>query len=339
MPALSRLCAVVLPLLLAACQSGQVVKFSGPTMGSSYTISYVASGNGQTAALQQGVEAILAEVDQAVSTYRDDSALARFNAAAPGCMQMPEAAIALAAHAMELAENSEGAFDITLLPVVDAWGFGPKAAANPTASWSAPSDEQLAALRPLIGMQHLRIDGDTLCKDAPIQIDFNSMAAGYAIDRIADYLSSQGIGNFLIDVTGEMRGEGLKPGGAPWRIGIEAPLEDTRQAQKIIALSGQSISSSGDYRQYREVDGERQSHLIDPHSLRPVTHRLASVSVIHPSAMQADGLSTLLMVLGPERGLAYAEQHAIAALFISRSENGFETRTSRHFAALYPDGN
>lgn len=339
MPALSRLCAIALPLLLTACQSEQVLKFSAPTMGSHYSISYVATGSGQSAALQQDVEAILADIDQAVSTYQDDSALARFNAAPPGCMLMPEAAITLAAHAMELAQSSEGAFDITLLPVVVAWGFGPQTATNPAASWSAPGDEQLAALRPVIGMQHLRIEGTALCKDAPIQIDFNSIAAGYAVDRIADYLRARGIANFLIDVTGEMRGEGVKPGGVPWRIGIEAPLEDTRQAQKIIPLSGQSISSSGDYRQYREVDGQRQSHMMDPRTLRPVSHRLASVSVIHASAMAADGLSTLLMVLGPEHGLAYAEQHDIAAAFISRSENGFETRTSRRFAALYPDEN
>ncbi|PJK08500.1 thiamine biosynthesis protein ApbE [Lysobacteraceae bacterium NML08-0793] len=333
---LPRFCVALLPLLLASCQSEQVVKFAGPTMGSSYTISYVAGNARQRAELQQGVEAILAEIDQAVSTYRPDSALARFNAAAPGCMPMPPAAIALATHAQALAHDSEGAFDITLLPVVDAWGFGPKAANQPGTAWTAPDDETLAALRPLIGMQHLRIEGDALCKDAAIQIDFNSIAAGYAVDRIADYLRLHGIEHFLIDVTGEMRGEGQKPGNTPWRIGIEAPLEDTRQAQKIIPLTGQSISSSGDYRQYREVDGQRQSHLIDPRSLHPVTHRLASATVVAPSAMQADGLSTLLMVLGPERGLEYAEAHNIAALFISRGADGFETRVSRPFAARYP---
>lgn len=325
-------------VLLAGCQSRpQVVEFSGPTMGSEYRIKYVAeAGAPAREEVRRAVEAVLVEVDEAVSTYRDDSALARFNAAAPGCMAMPPAAIALAQHARALAQESGGAFDITLLPVVDAWGFGPKAAATPGAAWQAPDEETLAGLRAVVGVQHWRIEGDALCKDAPVRLDFNSLAAGYAVDRIAGYLAGQGVGSFLLDVTGEMRGEGQKPGGEPWRIAIEAPLEATRQAQTIITLRGQAVSSSGDYRQYREVAGQRQSHIIDPHSLRPVTHTLASVAVIHPSALHADGLSTLMMVLGPEAGLAYAERHAVAALFIERSGEGFRTRASSRFAALYP---
>ncbi|MDO5290453.1 MAG: FAD:protein FMN transferase [Pseudomonadota bacterium] len=321
---------------LAACQRAEpIVKFGGPTMGSTYQISYVAeSGTPGMVAAQAAVQAVLREVDDAVSTYRPDSALARFNAAPAGtCMAMPEAALALARHAQALHQASGGAFDVTLLPALNAWGFGPQARATGSL---APSDAELAALRQRVGQPHLRVQGTQLCKDAPVQVDFNSIAAGYAVDRIAQQLQAQGVRHYLIDVTGEMRAAGRKPDGAPWRIGIEAPLDGVRQAQKIIALNAQSVSTSGDYRNWREVDGQRVSHVLDARSLRPVTHALAAVTVVAPSALQADGLSTLLMVLGPQHGFDYAQQHRIAALFVSRVGTGFATRATPAFDTLFP---
>ncbi|MDO5103382.1 MAG: FAD:protein FMN transferase, partial [Lautropia sp.] len=199
-----------------------------------------------------------------------------------------------------------------------------------------PAQAALATLRQHIGQQHLRIQGNQLCKDAPISVEFNSIAAGAVIDQIANRFETLGINNYLIEVTGELRAQGAKPDGSPWRIAIEAPLDGSnRQAQKILTLNGQAVSTSGDYRQYREENGQRLSHLIDPRSLRPITHRLASVTVIQPKAMQADGLSTLLMVLGPDAGYAWAVRNDIAALFVSRAESGFDTRSTPAFDRMH----
>lgn len=332
---------------ITACQPRQEVqRFSGPTMGSSYTVSYSAApGTHAPAVLQQQVQALLSELDAAVSTYRADSALARFNAAPAGvCMDMPPMAITLAQHAHALAAASGGAFDVTLLPALQAWGFrhgSAQAGDDRRAQAAAPSSADLAALRPQVGMQHWHVQEQQLCKNAAVQLEFNSIAAGYAVDRVADWLAAQGIHSYLLEITGEMRASGLKPDGQPWRVAIEAPVPDAsgtqRQAQKIVALQDMALSVSGDYRNWREVGGQRHSHVLDPRSLTPVRHRLAAVTVAHPSAMQADGLSTLLMVLGPEAGFDYARQHQLAALFIHRSpeRDGFDSRSTPAFEALF----
>ena len=364
--------AAALPLL-AACQP-DVVQLSGPTMGSSYHISYVrASGTPEPEAVQAEIRRQLDQLDAAVSTYRNDSDLARFNAApASTCQPMPPMALELARSAKQLAADSEGAYDVTLLPVLDAWKFGPKAtrekAQGKTPEPSAPAAgndksltvdqlmaqsgapkqpsqpparpsldaDTLASLRAHTGMGHLKIIGDRLCKDAPITVEFNSIAAGYIIDRLAERFANQGIHDYLIEVTGEIRAAGEKPGGHPWLIAIEAPLDHGRKAQRLIQLKDEAISPSGDYPNYREEHGRRYSHLIDPRTLAPIEHTLAAATVVTPEAMRADGLSTLLMVLGPEHGYDYAVRHQLAALLVSRTPQGFQTRTTPAFDARFP---
>lgn len=364
--------AAALPLL-AACQP-DVVQLSGPTMGSSYHISYVrASGTPEPEAVQAEIRRQLDQLDAAVSTYRNDSDLARFNAAPAGtCQPMPPMALELARSAKQLAADSEGAYDVTLLPVLDAWKFGPKAAREKaqgkTPEPSAPAAgndksltvdqlmaqsgapkqpslpparpsldaDTLASLRAHTGMGHLKIIGDRLCKNAPITVEFNSIAAGYIIDRLAERFANQGIHDYLIEVTGEIRAAGEKPGGHPWLIAIEAPLDHDRKAQRLVQLKDEAISTSGDYRNYREENGRRYSHLIDPRTLAPIEHTLAAATVVTPEAMRADGLSTLLMVLGPEHGYDYAVRHKLAALLVSRTPQGFQTRTTPAFDARFP---
>ena len=344
-------------------------------MGSSYHISYVrASGTPEPEAVQAEIRHQLDQLDAAVSTYRDDSDLARFNAAPAGtCQPMPPMALELARSAKQLAADSEGAYDVTLLPVLDAWKFGPKAAREkaqnktpgdgdtPAAGHDKPltvdqlmaqsgaskqpsqpparpslDADTLASLRAHTGMGHLKITGDQLCKDAPITVEFNSIAAGYIIDRLAERFANQGIHDYLIEVTGEIRAAGEKPGGHPWLIAIEAPLDHDRKAQRLVQLKDEAISTSGDYRNYREENGRRYSHLIDPRTLAPIEHTLAAATVVTPEAMRADGLSTLLMVLGPEHGYDYAVRHQLAALLVSRTPQGFRTRTTPAFDARFP---
>ncbi|MEX6503196.1 FAD:protein FMN transferase [Pseudomonas zhanjiangensis] len=328
--------AVALAAALTGCWfSERVEEFGGPTMGSSYSIKYVrGSGGPDPQTLQRETEAILAEVDQQMSTYRDDSVLSIFNRAPAGsCMPVPAPMLVLVRAGEELAAASEGAFDLTLEPLLNLWGFGPQARVE-----RVPSAEQLAEARRHTGHQHLRIEGQHLCKDVNLQVDLNSIAAGYTVDRIAAHLGERGIGSYLVDVTGELKAAGRKPDGQPWRIAIEAPRDDQRVAQRVLELDGYGISTSGDYRNYFEEAGIRYSHTLDPRTGAPIRHKLASVTVADRSTLRADGLSTLLMVLGPERGLAYAEQAGIAAFFVTRDGEGFVTQTTAAFEQLFAAG-
>lgn len=317
--------------LLAACDDEKVQGFGGPTMGSTYRVQYVASGKTPGAdRLQAGVQALLDDLDRAASTYRADSDVARFNAAPAGtCMPMPASVVAMFAYAETLHRESDGAFDITLLPALQVWGFGPRGAIT-----HRPAPEQLEALRGFVGMEHVRVDTANpaaLCKDAAASIEFNSVAAGYVVDKIAAYLEAQGVASFLVDVTGELRAKGRKPDGGPWRIALEAPISQARVAQRIVPLEGMGVSTSGDYRNYFEEGGVRYSHTLDPRTLSPVTHKLAAVSVIAETALAADGLSTLLMALGPDRGYDFAVRHQLAAFFITST--GGDNAENRSFAA------
>lgn len=330
----------VIAVALAAALTGclfqdEVESFGGPTMGSTYTVKYVRSGGvAAKEQLQKETEAILGELDRQLSTYRSDSDVERFNALAAGsCEAVPVAVRELVAAGSRLSADSGGAFDLTLEPLLNLWGFGPQGRAE-----RVPDAQEIEAARAITGHRHLRIDGERLCKDAAVQLDFNSIAAGYAVDRVIARLQELGVRSYLVEITGELKAQGHKPDGAPWRIAIEAPRDDERVAQKIIELDGLGVSTSGDYRNYFERDGKRYSHTLDPQSGRPIEHSLASVTVIDASTLRADGLSTALMVLGPERGFAFAEQEAIAAFFVIREGQGFVTKSTKAFDELFGAG-
>ncbi|WP_241492037.1 FAD:protein FMN transferase [Pseudomonas sp. TTU2014-080ASC] len=330
---------VIVASLLAALTgcgfSDRVEEFSGPTMGSTYTIKYVRSSDSPSLEqLKAETQAILAEVDKQMSTYRPDSIIEQFNDAPAGsCQAMPAPVFKLIDTGRELNALSDGAFDLTLEPLLNLWGFGPKARAE-----KVPDSEALTAAKALTGMQHLRRQGDELCKDNDVQVDFNSIAAGYTVDLIIQRLAELGINSTLVEVTGELKAIGKKPDGNPWRIALEAPQTDQRVAQRIIELDGYGVSTSGDYRNYFEENGKRYSHTLDPITGAPITHKLAAVTVIDPSTLRADGLSTLLMVLGTERGMAFAELHDVAAFFVTRSDSGFVTEGSSAFERLFAEG-
>jgi thiamine biosynthesis lipoprotein len=328
--------AVALAAALTGClHSERIEEFGGPTMGSTYSVKYVRSeGVAAQAELKAATEAILAEIDQQMSTYRADSLIEQFNRAPAGtCQAMPPGVLELVRAGNRLHEESQGSFDLTLEPLLDLWGFGPKGQGE-----AVPSAAQLAAVRQRVGQQHLRIDGERLCKAVDVQVDFNSIAAGYAVDRIVARLADLGVHSYLVEATGELKAAGFKPDGSRWRIGLEAPRDDQRVAQRILKLDGYGISTSGDYRNYFEENGQRYSHTLDPLTGMPVNHKLAAVTVADPSTLRADGLSTLLMVLGPEAGLAFAERNGIAAFFVTREGEGFVTRSSAAFEQLFAAG-
>ena len=336
-------CAVLRPViavsLLAALTgcwfSERVEEFGGPTMGSTYSIKYVHSqGSPSRDLLKSETDAILAEIDKQLSTYRDDSLIAQFNQAPAGsCQAMPSAVLELIEQGRVLNELSQGALDLTLEPLLNLWGFGPQARVE-----KVPTPEQLASARERVGMQHVRRDGEQLCKDAAVQVDFNSIAAGYAVERVVQRLTELGVSSYLVEITGELKAAGKKPDDQPWRIGLEAPREGERVAQRVLVLDGYGVSTSGDYRNYFEEDGRRYSHTLDPRTGAPITHTLASVTVVDKSTLRADGLSTVLMVMGTERGVAFAERLGIAAFFVTRDGDAFVTQTTQAFEQLFAAG-
>ncbi|QCI11532.1 FAD:protein FMN transferase [Pseudomonas putida] len=316
-------------MLLTACNQGPTLeRLGGPTMGSSYSIQYVREPGGPSPAkVQAAVETILHGIDQHYSTYRADSIVSQFNQLpANQCQAMPPDMLELVALGQHLAHQSGGAFDLTVEPLLDLWGFGPQARHE-----QVPDLQSLAKARQRVGYQHLRIDGQALCKDAPVELDFNSIAAGHAVDLISERLRAMGIANFLAEATGELKAVGHKPDGSPWRVALELPREDRQVARQIIALNGLAVSTSGDYRHYFEENGRRYSHTFDARLGRPVMHDLASVTVLDASALQADGYSTLLLILGPERGWDFALAHGLAAVLVTRVEGGFVSRSTPAF--------
>nr|WP_256207134.1 FAD:protein FMN transferase [Pseudomonas sp. P97.38] len=318
--------------ILSGCGNGDTLeRFDGPTMGSRYSIQYVSHrATPRPNAVQAEVESILADVDRQFSTYRSDSDIERFNALpANSCQVMPAAVLELVRVGEQLSVQSDGAFDLTVEPLLNLWGFGPQSRGE-----QVPSAEALARARQRVGHGHLRIEGDRLCKDAAVEVDFNSIAAGYAVDRIAARLQTLGIDSYLAEATGELKAVGRKPDGSPWRVALEEPRDDRQVAERVIEVDGYGVSTSGDYRRYFEQDGARYSHTFDAHTGAPVLHNLASVTVIHPSALMADGLSTLLLILGPERGWDYAEKHGIGVFFVMRDGDRFVTRTNDAFERI-----
>jgi thiamine biosynthesis lipoprotein len=297
---------------------------TGQTMGTAFTVKIVVppgSEVGQSeveGAIRDAVDA----VDFVMSTYRDDSELSRFNRHGTEPFQVSESMIEVVSEARRVAELSAGAFDVTVGPLVDAWGFGPDPVADP------PDAETIAALLAYGGFDKIDIDPEqrTLIKDdEAIRCDLSAIAKGYAVDRVAHELVRLGLTDFMVEIGGEVRASGRKTVGEAWRIGIERPEAGPGGLWSAVTLVDTAMATSGDYRNYYERDGVRISHTIDPRIGHPITHKLASVSVIHPSCMTADALATALSVLGPEDGRAMVEREGLAALFLIRAaEGGFE---------------
>lgn len=314
-----------LPILLGACAEGESYqRLEGATMGTYYVVTSRCPGI-ERDALDTAVRETLARVNAQMSTYQPDSELSLFNGAGEGVWQPVSAELAeVLGAAAEIAELSGGAFDVTVGPLVNLWGFGPAGRVD-----AAPDEAAIAAARQRVGRQYLTLDGTRLRvrKDRALYVDLSAIAKGHGVDRLARTLDERGCTDYLVDIGGEVIGRGRSTRGGAWRVGIEVPdPERLGGVQRVIALADRAIATSGDYRNFIDLDGARLSHTVDPRTGRPVTHALASVSVVHPSAMWADGLATALNVLGPEVGYQLAEREGLAAFFLTRAAAGFEER-------------
>jgi thiamine biosynthesis lipoprotein len=313
-------------------------KLEGRTMGTTWSV--LLNGPRDEARLRQlkaGVEALLAEVNASMSTYDPTSELSRFNAlesTEPVTLSAPLAAVirdALVVH-----HASGGSFDVTVGPLVEAWGFGAKG--RPRA---APTDEEVARLLEAVGSGKLSLDGAQLAKAHPkLRVDLSAIAKGDAVDRVSALLVDLGEPNHLVDIGGELRARGLSASGEAFRVGIETPDPSTRRVQLAVALRDRSIASSGNYRNVFELDGVRYVHTIDPVTGRPVQHRLLAASVLHERCGLADAWATALMAAGPERAWALANQHGLDVVLMEDGPDGglLERMTPGFARAMIPRG-
>jgi thiamine biosynthesis lipoprotein len=326
---------VLIALLAGGCEPvATPFEFSGHTQGTTYSI----RGFCRTAqpTLQPDVDRLLDDVVATMSTYEPTSTLSTFNALPPGgWYEVPSVMAQIVVAARQLAQISDGAFDVTVGALVNAWGFGPAGGTRD----AVPSSQALDEARSRVGYRYLdvRFAPPGLRKRRDVYVDLSAIAQGYTADAMGELLDRRGCPSYMVEIGGEVRVGARKPDGQRWRIAIDSPDHDTRSAPVLLLENG-GVSTSGDYRDYFEVAGRRYSHTMDPRAGKPVEHDLASVSVIAPSAMWADGIATLLNVLGPTDGLAFATTHGIAARFVQRTPNGFvERRTPAFGAAVNTD--
>lgn len=316
---------------------GSLLQFSGSTMGTTYTVKAVQVPESiDSAALQTQVEDILAEVNGQMSTYDANSELSRFNQSetTDWVTVSPELA-QVVQQALRISRLSRGAFDVTVGPLVNLWGFGPEMSAD-----ELPAKAALEAALARVGYQrlHARLTPPALKKDgADIYVDLSAIAKGYGVDRLAEYLEAQGIDHYLVEIGGELRGKGLNPAGVPWRVAIEKPDPGQRAVQRVIEISDQAIATSGDYRNFFEKDGQRYSHAIDPETGQPVRHELASVTVVNPSALEADAWATALLVLGPQQGAQLAEEQNLAAFLLVLNDMDINEKSTSRFTHYLVD--
>ncbi|HSG98234.1 MAG TPA: FAD:protein FMN transferase [Woeseiaceae bacterium] len=323
-------------LLLAACGDGRLeqLDLSGGALGTSFNISIVeAPDDLDTAALEADVLATLERVDLLASTWREDSELSVFNTdRAIDWIIVSQPLCEALASALAIAEQTGGAFDVTIGPLVNLWGFGPDGLAV-----EPPSAEAITAAMQATGHDKIEVD----CKErlvrkdhADMFVDLSGWAKGLAVDQLAELLDAAGLDNYLVEVGGELRAKGHNSEALKWSVAIEAPSTSRRAPHSIIRVTDASVATSGDYRNYFEHDGRRYSHTIDPRTGRPVAHNLAAVTVVHPSAAYADAMATALLVLGPEDGLALARELKLAAYLLVRNDAAIEELTTPEFDAL-----
>ncbi len=316
--------------LLKNAPEASIYEISGPIMGSSYHIKVVLTPDVQLLEdLRIGVKDALNRVDRLMSTYKPDSEISRFNVSPQNeWFQVSADTFEVIALGQSISSTSEGFYDMTVGPLVNSWGFGPTG--KPV---KVPDEAQLQAGLVRVGFNFLKLDSKSsaISKTADIYLDLSSIAKGYAVDVVANYLEQQGVENYLVEVGGEIRALGYKPHNESWRLAIESPTVEQRSVFKVVELTNGGLATSGDYRNYYENNGIRYSHTINPFTGKPVQHQLTSVSVVRPTSAEADAMATMFMVMGTERGFQFAVENRIAAYFIFRNGSGFKSKSTLQF--------
>ena len=324
--------------LLSGCeQPDRMHVLSGGTMGTTWSVKLVGLPQGSTLPeVRTDLDQLLESINYQMSTYREDSEISAYNRAEQGAwVAISPDFVRVLDEALMLSALTDGAYDPTVGPLVNAWGFGVDATTR-----SVPDAEVLARARSRVGFKRLKLDvqAGRLYQPGETYLDLSSVAKGYAVDKLADYLLMRGVENFLVEVGGELRASGVKPGGQAWRIAVEQPLPGVREVETVIEARDLAMATSGDYRNFFEAEGRTWSHIIDPRAGEPVGHTTGSVTVLARRCSTADAWATALTVLGRTEGMRIAEQQGLAVLFLERTENGIEEHRSSAFLDILAGG-
>lgn len=319
-------------LLLVACgQDSQRETLRGSTMGTTWSLIYEPlPSSPDPDALGVSIEGELDVINQTFSTYIPDSEISLINARAgeaPGAVSTAFNQVLSAA--LSIGAATDGAYDVTVGPLVELWGFGQSPRAQ-----QVPEAESIAQARARTGAERLEWHEETgeLALGPEMSLDLSSIAKGYAVDRIAALVESMGVENFLVEIGGELRAAGERPEGGPWRLAVESPRPLDFRVLEALQIFDGAIATSGDYRNYFEVDGARYSHLVDPRTGYPVTHDLVSVTVVHKSCMAADAWATALIVLGRERARELADSLGLAVFLAANDGDELAVEWTEAFA-------
>ena len=326
----------ILVFLLSGCQSKKVepTVFSGQTMGTTYHIT-IANNQADAAreVLQQDINQLLVGVNQSFSTYIDSSEVSQLNKYKGTGGQVKSAPfIEVLNEALRISKITGGAYDITVGPLVNLWGFGPTFKED-----NPPSSDDISSALRSVGYKNIIFEEETrlVKKLKPdMYIDFSSIAKGYGVDQVAKFIESKGFMDYMVEIGGEMRVRGNNPNGTMWRIAVEKPESSKRVIQRVINVSDIAMATSGDYRNFFIKDGVQFSHTIDPTTGSPVQHNLASVTVLASNCMTADALATAFMVLGEKKGYDLAVENKLAALFLLKDDGGFKEVMTPSFQKL-----
>jgi len=302
---------------LSSCKEKTFFHNEGYAFGTSYHISYKATED-----LQKGIEAEMAKFNSSLSTYDPNSTISRFNQSGTESFDLSKDPwmLKMVHESIRFSKLSNGAFDITVAPLVDLWGFGPKAKSDPTQA-------KIDSIRTFVGYKLLKLEKNQLTKSDPrIQLDCGAIAGGYASDIIADFLRHQGIKDYMVEIGGEIVMSGKNPDGNKWRIGINKPVDDSTSTnndiEKILVLTDKALSTSGNYRSFYVKNGKKYAHTIDPHTGYPVQHSLLSATIIANDCFTADALATACMVIGVDSAMTLIESLPSVDAFFIYNEGG-----------------
>ena len=328
-------------LFISGCdtQNDKIIKIKGETMGTYYHVSFVGDNSSNSTALKERIDQRLIAINKSMSTYDPQSELSLLNKGelatdADGWVTLSPDLAEVLSMSLDVWHNSEGSFDVTVGPLINIWGFGPDKRPD-----NAPSNDLIQSKLSDIGSEKIELDREAhkVRLQSPLYIDLSAIAKGWAVDEIADLIEEQGYQSFMVEIGGEIRAQGKKPKNQPWRIAIERPSFNIGQdVALIVELDQQGVATSGNYRNYFEENGVRFSHTIDPNTGYPIKHNLASVTVIHESTGLADAWATAITVVGPDKGLALAEQNQLAVFMLVSENNSFKEVFSNEFIKQYP---
>jgi len=305
-------------------------------MGTRYAVQLAASiDNAARAELTAQIEGELAAINRAMSTYDPRSELSEFNRRQdPGWVPASRGLLEVLDSASRISTASQGAFDVTVGPLVNLWGFGPQFHTR-----RVPDDAAIEQVRKSVGYHYVQTDSSASAIRKTLsrtEVDLSAIAKGYGVDRVAMILERQGVDDYLVEIGGEFRAKGTTAAGRPWRVAIELPVEGRRRLGETVVLGNRAIATSGTTKDFFEQDGRHYSHSIDPTTARPVEHPPMAVSVVADTAMEADGWATALLVLGPERGYSLAQARGLAALLVTAAGPTFDVRVTDALHAHLP---